>query len=56
MKIDHPNDALNRAMVRLWAVLVYVTDKAPVVKLLCSSTYRYVRYLQVQIIQGKAAP
>ncbi len=55
LKIDHPDAALNRAMMRLWAVLTYVVDKTPIVKLLCSSTYRYMRHVQIQIIQGKPA-
>lgn len=50
LRIDHPDAALNRAMVRLWAVLTYVIDKTPMVKLLCSANYRYARQVQVQII------
>lgn len=50
LRIDHPDDALNRAIVRLWAVLAYVFDKTPIVKLLCSMQYRYARHVQIQII------
>ena len=55
LKIDHPDTVLNRAIMRLWAVLTYSIDKSPIVKLLCSSSYRYARYVQVQIVQGRTA-
>lgn len=50
LRIDHPDAALNRAMMRLWAILTYAIDKTPMVKLLCSTNYRYVRQVQVQVI------
>lgn len=50
LKIDEPDAALERAMVRLWAVLTYIFDKTPMVKILCSSHYRYVRHVQVQVV------
>jgi hypothetical protein len=50
LRIDHPNADLNRAMVRLWAVMNYVFDKTPIVKVLCSAGYRYIRHLQIQAV------
>jgi len=50
LRIDHPDAALERAMVRIWAVLTYLFDKTPIVKILCSAHYRYARHVQVQII------
>lgn len=50
LRIDRPDAALSRAIVRLWALLTYVMDKTPIVKLLCSINYRYARQVQVQII------
>lgn len=50
LRIDFPDTDLNRAMVRLWAILTYVFDKTPMVKVLCSSNYRYARQVQMQII------
>jgi len=50
LKIDHPGAALNQAIVRLWAVLTWIFDKTPFVKLLCSAKYRYARHIIHQII------
>ena len=50
LKIDHPDAALNEAIVRLWAVLTWIFDKTPIVKLLCSTQYRYARHVIHQII------
>jgi hypothetical protein len=44
LRIEHPDNALNRAIARLWAVCTYVIDTTPIVKLICSSQYRYVRF------------
>lgn len=50
LRIDHPDPALERVIVRMWAALTYIFDKTPIVKLLCSTQYRYARNVQVQII------
>ncbi len=50
LRIDHPDEALNRAMVRLWALLTYIFDKTQIVKLLCSAQYRYARNIQIQFV------
>lgn len=50
LRIDHPGVDLNRAIVRLWALMNYVFDKTPIVKILCSADYRYLRHLTVEII------
>jgi hypothetical protein len=50
LRIDHPDAALERAIVRMWAVLTYIFDKTPIVKLLCSAHYRYARHVQVQFL------
>lgn len=50
LKIDHPDPGLNRAIVRLWAVLTWVFDKTPVFKFIGSQNYRYLRHVITQII------
>lgn len=50
LRIDHPDPALDRAIIRLWAVLTWIFDKTPIVKLPGSSNYRYVRHVIHQII------
>jgi hypothetical protein len=47
LKIDKPDEALERAMVRLWALLTWLFDKAGTQKLICSSNYRYAINQQV---------
>jgi len=44
LKIDHPDDDLERAMIRLWAVFNWLFDKTSVLKVVASSRYRYVRH------------
>ena len=41
LKIDRPDEALERAIVRLWALLTWLFDKAGTQKLICSSSYHY---------------
>lgn len=45
IKIDRPEDqeGLHRAMRRLWALLYYIFEKSPVVKLMVSSSYSFFR-------------
>jgi hypothetical protein len=43
LKIDHPDALLQRAMTRAWAVYNWVFDKTPVIKIMVSSDYRFVR-------------
>lgn len=50
LRIDNPDATLERAIVRMWAVLTYIFDKTPIVKMLCSMHYRYARHVQVQIV------
>jgi len=52
LKIDHPDGALERAMVRLWALLIWIFERTGTQKLICSSTYRYARH-QTQQAVGK---
>jgi hypothetical protein len=56
LRIDHPDATLERVMVRIWAVLTYIFDKTPIVKMLCSAHYRYARHIQVQIIGPVQGP
>jgi hypothetical protein len=53
LRIDHPDPDLEKAMVRLWAVLTWIFDKTPIVKLICSLDYRYIRHVVTQIIAGR---
>lgn len=49
--IDRPNDQLNRAIVRAWALVHWVLEKTPIVKMLCSKDYKYARHVQQMLIQ-----
>lgn len=51
LKIDHPDAALERGMVRMWALLTWVFDKTPVQKIVCAANYRFVRQQIQQIIR-----
>ncbi|MGO9447002.1 MAG: SDH family Clp fold serine proteinase [Thiobacillaceae bacterium] len=51
LKIDHPDVNLERAMVRLWALLTYIFDKAPTVKLICGLNYRYARNRVQEVVR-----
>lgn len=44
LKIDHPDAALERALVRAWALLNWIFEKTPVFKLIVAPTYRYSKY------------
>lgn len=44
LKIGHPDDKLERAIIRLWALYTYVFDKTPILKMIVSNNYRYCRY------------
>ena len=43
LRIEYPEHDLERAIIRLWALLNWVFDKTPVVKVIASQNYRYVR-------------
>lgn len=51
LRIDHPDAALERAIIRLWAVLTWIFDKTPTVKIIASQNYRYLRHVITQIIR-----
>lgn len=51
LKIDHPDEALERAIVRLWALLTWLFDKIGTQKLICSSSYRYVVNQQQMLVR-----
>jgi hypothetical protein len=44
LKIDQPSPELERAIKRLWAVFHWLFDKTPVLKVIASSEYRYLRH------------
>jgi hypothetical protein len=43
LKIDHPDAAFERAIVRLWALCNWIFDKTPVLKLIVSGQYSYLK-------------
>jgi Serine dehydrogenase proteinase len=43
LEIDHPDPQFERAIVRLWALCNWVFERTPVLKMIASSNYRYVR-------------
>lgn len=53
IKIDHPEsiDGLQRAVRRLWALVYYAFEKLPVVKMLISKEYSFIRS-QVNVLVG----
>jgi hypothetical protein len=53
LHIDHPNVDLERAMVRLWALLTWIFDKTNTQKIMCSSNYRYAKQQQIVQIIGQ---
>lgn len=50
LQIRHPENDLEQAMTRLWALLTWIFDKTPVEKLIVSKNYRFLR--QKVLIQG----
>lgn len=50
LKIDHPDAALNKEIVRLWAVMHWIFDKTPILKVMMSTNYRYARHVIHQFI------
>jgi hypothetical protein len=54
LRIDHPDAALNRAMIRLWALLTYIFDKSPFIKIIASANYGYGKHLQLQLLPQAA--
>jgi len=44
LKIDQPDQPLEKAMARQWALLTWIFDKTPVQKMICSTNYRYAKY------------
>jgi hypothetical protein len=53
LRIESPDAALDRAIVRLWALLTWIFDKTPVQKVICGTDYQFVRY-QIQQVIGNA--
>lgn len=51
LKIDSPAQELEQAMVRLWALFMWIFDKTAIQKVICASNYRYVRQQVQQIIR-----
>lgn len=43
LQINHPGDDLLRAMNRAWAILTYIYERTPLLKVICSSGYRYAK-------------
>lgn len=54
LKIDHPDPSLERAMVRMWALLTWIFDKTSVQKLICAANYRFARHQIQQIVRVPA--
>lgn len=52
LKIDHPDEPLERALVRLWALLTWLFDKIGIQKLICSSSYHYVLTQQQILVRA----
>jgi len=48
LRIEKPDQNLERAIKRLWALSNWIFDKSPVVKLIVSNNYRYVRQTMKQ--------
>lgn len=44
LRIDHPSQQLERAITRAWALCNWIFDKTPVLKVIVSRNYSYVRY------------
>lgn len=44
LKIEHPENELERAMIRLWALFTWIFDKTAILKMITSNDYRYCRY------------
>lgn len=44
LRIKHPNDGLERAIIRLWALFNWIFDKTSILKMIGSKEYRYCRY------------
>jgi len=45
LKIEHPEQELERAIMRLWALFCWMFDKTPILKAIISQNYRYIRQL-----------
>jgi hypothetical protein len=43
LRIDHPNSDTDRAIRRLWALMFWIFDKTPVLKMMRSQRYSFVR-------------
>jgi hypothetical protein len=48
LKIDLPDENLERSIRRLWALLTWLFDKSPIKKVICSSNYRYLKHSNIQ--------
>lgn len=44
LKIEHPENDLERAIIRLWSLYTWIFDKTPILKMVVSNDYRYCRY------------
>lgn len=52
LKIDHPDEALERAIRRAWAVCYWIFDKMPIHKMLLADNFGYIRHTPIP--QGPA--
>jgi hypothetical protein len=43
LHIDHPAQDLQRALARAWGILTYIFERTPLVKIICSTNYRYAK-------------
>lgn len=44
LKIEHPDERLNQAIIRLWALCNWIFEKTPVLKMMVSKENRYLKY------------
>lgn len=49
LRIEHPKDAMLRAMTRTWAALAFIFDKTPMQKLIVSPDYAFLRFNPQQL-------
>ncbi len=44
LKVEHPDDNLERLLTRQWALITWLFDKTPIQKMICSTNFRYVKF------------
>jgi len=44
LKIEHPDDELERVIIRLWALFNWIFEKTAIVKVIVSKDYRYCKF------------